>query len=323
MISGPRKGRPSMNRIGAQPILRTARRCWIATPADDDDCRRLSDRPLGTGLRRDRRPSWRDGLSHVSAPVGNAHEAEDAPRRRSTFWPTAGGGRIVAADVAPLAARNTAYKVIRSRSRRPAMKGSGADEDHRGHPGDGTPGARNRRRLGTCRCRSARQSSALLEGRGQEEAARLAGCPQGTLARRSMEACKAALDPPRRGVMLTVSPSPRSWRRGIGEPDRHVALAVQLIAARRCGTRRCCWPRASCRRCLAKSSWSRGLGRVAALLLTSAARSTWPHAHGDASRGSGAGSGDEPHCRRRHLYAPWSRRTERPVFCPPTRASRR
>jgi RNA polymerase sigma factor (sigma-70 family) len=123
--------------------------------------------------------------------LGNPHEAEDAAQ--AAFIVLARRPWAVRSDLASWlhwVARNTAFKVIRSRARRTRHEKEAARMTTTVAPANTT--APLKEELDTALARlpaNLRQAVILryLEGRSQEEAARLAGCPQGTLARRAME----------------------------------------------------------------------------------------------------------------------------------------
>ena len=123
--------------------------------------------------------------------LGHSHEAEDAAQ--AAFIVLARRPQAVRADLPTWlhwAARNTAYKLIRSRARRTHHEKEAARMTKTvATPNTTTP---LREELDAALAQlpgRLRQAVMLryLEGRSQEEAARLAGCPQGTLARRAME----------------------------------------------------------------------------------------------------------------------------------------
>jgi RNA polymerase sigma factor (sigma-70 family) len=142
--------------------------------------------------------------------LGNSHEAEDAAQ--AAFIVLA---RRPAAVSSPLpiwlhwVARNTASKIIRARGRRAYYEKEAARmmttvdaPSSNAHLREELDAALDKLPV------VLRQAVILryLEGRGQEEAARLAGCPQGTLARRSMEGLqKLRSILQRRGMLLSAA----------------------------------------------------------------------------------------------------------------------
>ena len=123
--------------------------------------------------------------------LGNVHEAEDAAQ--AAFIVLARKPQAVRSAL-PVwlhwVARNTAYKVIRARTRRTRHEQEAAKTMTRIDTAAGSALLREELDLALGRLPDPLRQAVILrylEGRSQEEAARLAGCPQGTLARRSME----------------------------------------------------------------------------------------------------------------------------------------
>jgi RNA polymerase sigma factor (sigma-70 family) len=123
--------------------------------------------------------------------LGNPHEAEDAAQAAFIVLARRPGAvRSGLASWLHWVARNTAFKVIRSRARRTRHEKEAARMTNTVAAPNTTAPLKEELDAALARLpASLRQAVILryLEGRSQEEAARLAGCPQGTLARRAME----------------------------------------------------------------------------------------------------------------------------------------